>query len=60
MKTPPSYPCSPCLIRHLREYLEDLLLEYRVDLVLSGHVHSYYRSCSVQQEVRNGGCEGVL
>ena len=28
---------------HLRDSLEDLLIEYRVDMVVSGHVHSYYR-----------------
>ncbi|GAB4817121.1 hypothetical protein N2152v2_004167 [Parachlorella kessleri] len=32
---------------HLREALEDLLNEYEVDLVLSGHVHSYSRTCNV-------------
>ncbi|KAG2445750.1 hypothetical protein HXX76_000356 [Chlamydomonas incerta] len=31
---------------HIRAAIEDLLLQYRVDLVLSGHVHAYYRSCS--------------
>lgn len=32
---------------HLRAAIEDLLLEHDVDLVVSGHVHCYYRSCSV-------------
>lgn len=35
---------------HLRDFMEDLLLEYDVDLTLSGHVHTYYRTCDVRQE----------
>ncbi|GIL70681.1 hypothetical protein Vretimale_3776 [Volvox reticuliferus] len=31
---------------HIRTSIEDLLLEYQVDVVVSGHVHTYYRSCS--------------
>lgn len=29
----------------LQNEIEDLLLEHKVDLVLSGHYHSYFRSC---------------
>jgi hypothetical protein len=32
---------------HLAASIEELLSEYGVDLVLSGHVHSYTRSCPV-------------
>ncbi|PSC73373.1 inactive purple acid phosphatase 2 [Micractinium conductrix] len=35
---------------HLRDQLEDLFNEYQVDLVLSGHVHSYSRTCNVLKE----------
>ena len=31
---------------HLRERIEPLLNEYEVDLVLSGHVHAYSRTCN--------------
>jgi hypothetical protein len=45
---------------HLRDSLEDLLIEYKVDMVLSGHVHSYYRSCSVNQEVCSDDQTGIV
>jgi hypothetical protein len=32
---------------HLRSNIEDLLLRYKVDATISGHVHSYYRTCPV-------------
>lgn len=35
---------------HLRKSLEDLLEEFEVDLVLSGHVHAYARTCNVFKE----------
>lgn len=35
---------------HLRAQLEGLLNEYQVDLVVSGHVHSYSRTCNVLDE----------
>ncbi|KAG1677551.1 hypothetical protein FOA52_014449 [Chlamydomonas sp. UWO 241] len=44
---------------HLREYLEDLFLEYKVDLVLSGHVHSNYRSCVVAREKCSSDNSGI-
>ncbi|GLE02468.1 hypothetical protein PINS_up011306 [Pythium insidiosum] len=34
---------------HLREEMEQLLMKHRVNLVLSGHQHSYERSCAVYQ-----------
>lgn len=38
-------PLFPCLYR--RQQLEGLFEEYEVDLVLTGHVHSYSRTCNV-------------
>ena len=35
---------------HLRGQLEKLFNEFEVDLVLSGHVHSYARTCNVLNE----------
>ena len=35
---------------HLRGSLESLFNQYNVDLVLSGHVHSYARTCNVYNE----------
>ena len=35
---------------HLRDSLESLFNEFNVDLVLSGHVHSYARTCNVYNE----------
>ena len=33
---------------HLRGHIEGLLSDYQVDLVVSGHVHSYSRTCNVR------------
>lgn len=33
--------------KHIRHHVEDLLLKYGVDVVVSGHVHSHSRSCPV-------------
>lgn len=35
---------------HLRASLESLFNQYNVDLVVSGHVHSYARTCNVYDE----------
>ena len=35
---------------HLRQQLEGLFNEFEVDLVFSGHVHSYARTCNVLNE----------
>lgn len=35
---------------HLRDSLESMFNQYNVDLVLSGHVHSYARTCNVYNE----------
>lgn len=35
---------------HLRGSLESLFNQYNVDLVVSGHVHSYARTCNVYDE----------
>ncbi|EJK72767.1 hypothetical protein THAOC_05666, partial [Thalassiosira oceanica] len=41
----------------MRSEFEDLLYEYRVDLVLSGHYHSYLRTCDglYRGECKSGG-----
>jgi acid phosphatase type 7 len=39
---------------HLRASLEPLLRRHLVDLVVSGHVHSYFRTCAVY----DGDCVG--
>ena len=36
--------------RHLQDILEDLFLEREVDLVMTGHVHLYARTCSVRRD----------
>jgi hypothetical protein len=33
---------------HIRAQIEPLLLRHKVDLTISGHVHSYYRTCAVR------------
>ncbi|CAH0515061.1 unnamed protein product [Peronospora belbahrii] len=40
------------LSEHFRAEVEDLLWEYKVNLMMVGHQHSYERSCAV----RNGKC----
>lgn len=35
---------------HIRASTEPLLLQYKVDLTVAGHVHSYYRTCAVYDE----------
>ena len=35
---------------HLRDSLEELFDEHQVDMVLSGHVHAYARTCNVYNE----------
>ena len=48
-------------IEHIREEIEDLMHDFSVDLFLSGHYHSYFRSCSglFQGECHNGGTQYV-
>ncbi|KAL6783862.1 hypothetical protein ACKKBG_A03785 [Auxenochlorella protothecoides x Auxenochlorella symbiontica] len=36
--------------QHLRDHLEELFNRYEVDVVVSGHVHSYSSSCNVLDE----------
>jgi hypothetical protein len=45
---------------HIRDSLEPLLDEFGVDLAISGHVHSYYRTCAVYDGacVDGGGDDG--
>ena len=38
------------LIGHLQQQLEELFDANQVDLVLSGHVHAYARTCNVYNE----------
>ena len=33
--------------QHIRDNLEDLFLEHEVDVVMTGHLHSYERTCAV-------------
>lgn len=35
---------------HIRNQIEPLLLQHKVDMTIAGHVHSYYRTCPVQDE----------
>lgn len=42
--------CVGAPAEHLRGQLESLFNEMEVDLVLSGHVHSYARTCNVLNE----------
>ena len=41
--------CS-CFAEHLRKSLEELLEEFEVDMVISGHVHAYARTCNLYKE----------
>jgi hypothetical protein len=43
--------------QHLRDSLEDLLLQHQVDATISGHVHSYYRTCVVADNECVDGAE---
>jgi hypothetical protein len=51
--------CVTCCAEHLRRQIEALLSRHEVDLVLSGHVHSYARTCNVLAgscvDMRDGG-----
>jgi hypothetical protein len=51
--------CMSCCAEHLRRQIEALLSKHEVDLVLSGHVHSYARTCNVLAgscvDMRDGG-----
>jgi hypothetical protein len=40
--------------------LQGLMLEFRVDVVISGHVHSYYRTCSVREEQCTDDYSGIV
>jgi len=35
---------------HIQEELEDLMFQYKVDLAIWGHYHSYERTCSVYKQ----------
>eukprot|EP00878_Enallax_costatus_P033572 GHUV01037094.1.p1 GENE.GHUV01037094.1~~GHUV01037094.1.p1 ORF type:complete len:194 (-),score=41.61 GHUV01037094.1:32-613(-) len=35
---------------HIRGNIEQLMRQYKVDLTVAGHVHSYYRTCAVYDE----------
>ncbi|KAJ4796151.1 Purple acid phosphatase [Rhynchospora pubera] len=40
----------PSVDNKFRESVEPLLLKYKVDLVLFGHVHNYERTCAIYQD----------
>ena len=40
----------PGVAEHLRNILEDLFESYEVDMVMSGHVHAYARTCNMYKE----------
>jgi acid phosphatase type 7 len=44
--------------KHFRREFEDVLIKYGVDAVLSGHVHSYSRTCPVLDEKCTPHAEG--
>ncbi len=54
----PSLDVSSCILTriilmgvvHVQDILEDLFLEHEVDMVMSGHVHLYARTCSVKHD----------
>ncbi|KAJ0400176.1 hypothetical protein ATCC90586_000783 [Pythium insidiosum] len=50
------YPADYKVSLFMREQLEPLLLKYHVDLVFSGHYHSYERTCPVS----HGQCRSVV
>ena len=43
---PELIPSELITIRHIREEIEELMYKFKVDLFLSGHYHSYFRSCA--------------
>lgn len=51
--------CTPTA-EHLQRQIEHLLSKHEVDLVFSGHVHSYARTCNVLAgkcvDMEQGGC----
>ena len=57
-RIPPDYKVSI----HLREELEPLFHETKVNLLIAGHIHSYERTCAVYQEhcVSSGGVTHVV
>lgn len=46
------------LISKLREHLEPLLVKYKVDLALWGHVHKYERTCAIENFVCTNSTSG--
>ena len=48
--------------RVMRYEFEDLLIQYKVDLLLAGHFHSYFRSCQglYQSKCNNGGLTHIV
>jgi hypothetical protein len=57
-RIPPDYKVST----HLRQVLEPLFHETKVNLLIAGHIHSYERTCAVYQErcVGSGGVTHVV
>ena len=58
--SPSTISFPPCPAEHLRLQIEALLSTHSVDLVFSGHVHSYARTCNVLDgrcvDMKRGGC----
>lgn len=50
------YPDDYAVCEGMQRAFEDLLLEYKVDVALYGHYHSYQRTCKVYKNecVPNG------
>ena len=58
----PEHACVSAvqIAKHLRHHVEDLLLKYGVDVVVSGHVHSHSRSCPVSDKDCVAFCGGSV
>jgi hypothetical protein len=50
MYVPHPHKSNRIVGEHLRRNLEDMFMHYEVDMVFSGHVHSYSRTCHVNNE----------
>jgi acid phosphatase type 7 len=48
------------IAKYLRHHLEDVLLKYGVDVVMSGHIHAYSRSCPVADNRCRDPADGAI
>merc|ERR1719343_1309978 len=55
------YPVENSVSNHLKTNLEELLYQYKVDLYIAGHWHSYQRTCPglYHNQCSNGGAMHV-